>query len=131
MSVQTTQPQAPTALLDSREAADVLGCSRSAVYSLALPRVRLGPRTVRWRACDLEEELPMSDEGSNATNETLVDLRTVREDLLTVEEVAELLSVPVKRVYRLPISRVELGPNTVRWRPEDVSSFIKRCRVAA
>ena len=48
------------------------------------------------------------------------------EPLLTAKEVAEILRVPVKSVYELPINRVRLGRRRVRWRPEDVRDFIDR-----
>lgn len=48
------------------------------------------------------------------------------EPLLRATEVAEILSLPVKSVYDLPIKRVQLGPRRIRWRPADVRSYIDR-----
>lgn len=48
------------------------------------------------------------------------------EPLLTAEEVADVLQVPRKAVYDLPIRRVRVSRNRVRWRPEDVRAFIER-----
>ncbi len=48
------------------------------------------------------------------------------EPLLTARQVAELLQVPVKRVYELPIARVRISRRCVRWRPRDVQEFVKR-----
>jgi len=46
--------------------------------------------------------------------------------LLTAEDVARWLSVPVKRVYELPLPRVRVGLRSVRWLPEDVHQFIAK-----
>lgn len=51
--------------------------------------------------------------------------------LLTARELADILNVPYKRVYELPIPEVRLGERTLRWRPEDVEAFIESRRVAA
>lgn len=48
------------------------------------------------------------------------------EPLLTAEEVGEVLQVPTKAVYELPIRRVRVSSNRVRWRPDDVRRFIDR-----
>lgn len=48
------------------------------------------------------------------------------EPLLTAEDVAALLSVPVKSVYELAIPRVRVGKRRIRWRPADVREFIDR-----
>ena len=48
------------------------------------------------------------------------------EPLLTAEQVGEILSVPMKSVYDLPIPRVRIGERRVRWRPADVTRFIQR-----
>ena len=48
------------------------------------------------------------------------------EHLMTVEQVAEVLAVPVRSVYGLPIQRVRVGQRRVRWRPRDVRAFIER-----
>ena len=48
------------------------------------------------------------------------------EPLLTVEEVGEILRVPVKSVYDLPIKRVRIGQRRLRWRPVDVREFVNR-----
>ena len=51
---------------------------------------------------------------------------SVLEPLFTAEDVAEILQVPVKSVYELPIRKVRLGANRVRWTPNDVAAFIER-----
>lgn len=48
------------------------------------------------------------------------------EPLLTAEEVGEILQVPTKSVYELPIQRVRISQARVRWRPEDVRRFVRR-----
>jgi hypothetical protein len=48
------------------------------------------------------------------------------EPLWTAARVAAELSVPQKRVYELPIPRVRISRRCVRWRPEDVWTFIER-----
>lgn len=45
--------------------------------------------------------------------------------LLTAAQVAEILNVPVKRVYTLPIPKRMLGKRTYRWRESDVYAFIE------
>lgn len=45
--------------------------------------------------------------------------------LLTAAQVAEILNVPVKRVYTLPIPRRMLGKRTYRWPESDVYAFIE------
>jgi predicted DNA-binding transcriptional regulator AlpA len=45
--------------------------------------------------------------------------------LLTAAQVAEILNVPVKRVYTLPIPKRMLGKRTCRWRESDVYAFIE------
>lgn len=49
------------------------------------------------------------------------------EPLLTYKEVAEILALSdPKAAYDLPIPRVRISQNRVRWRPEDVRAFIER-----
>jgi len=51
-----------------------------------------------------------------------------REDprsLHTAKDVARILSLNPKCVYRLPIPQVRLGPRTIRWKREDVQTFIE------
>lgn len=48
------------------------------------------------------------------------------EPLLTAAEVGEILQVPTKSVYELPIQRVRISQARVRWRPEDVREFVRR-----
>ena len=48
------------------------------------------------------------------------------EPLLEAKDVAEILRVPVKSVYELPINRVRFGRRRVRWRPADVRDFIRQ-----
>lgn len=50
------------------------------------------------------------------------------EPLLTVREVGEMLSVPWKSVYDLPLPRVRITRRRIRWRPADVREFIDRRR---
>lgn len=50
----------------------------------------------------------------------------VPEPLLTVKEVARLLSVPVKRVYELGIPAVRLSTRSLRWRLSDIQQWIER-----
>lgn len=47
------------------------------------------------------------------------------EPLMTAKDVGEVLRVPHKAVYDLPIPRVRISRGRVRWRPEDVRSFIE------
>ena len=47
------------------------------------------------------------------------------EPLLTVKEVARILSVPVKRVYELGIPAVRLSTRSLRWRMSDVQRWIE------
>lgn len=47
------------------------------------------------------------------------------EPLLTAREVGEILRVPRKSVYELPIPRVRVGKQRVRWRPETIRKFIE------
>lgn len=51
---------------------------------------------------------------------------TVAEPLLTVKDVARILSVPVKRVYELGIPAVRLSARSLRWRLLDVQQWIDR-----
>lgn len=51
--------------------------------------------------------------------------------LLTAAQVAEILNVPVKRVYTLPIPKRMLGKRTCRWRESDVYAFIEGSAGAA
>ena len=51
---------------------------------------------------------------------------TVIEPLLTVKELARILSVPVKRVYELGIPAVRLSTRSLRWRMSDVQQWIER-----
>ncbi len=46
------------------------------------------------------------------------------EPLLTAKEVAKILRVGLGRVYELPIPRLRLGPQRIRWRLEDVKEYI-------
>ncbi len=51
---------------------------------------------------------------------------TASEPLLTVKDVARMLSVPVKRVYELGIPAVRLSARALRWRLSDVQQWIDR-----
>lgn len=46
------------------------------------------------------------------------------EPLLTAEDVGRVLRVPAKAVYELPIPRVRISSNRVRWRPGDIRAWI-------
>lgn len=46
--------------------------------------------------------------------------------LLTVQEVAELLGTPAKRVYELPIRKRRVGVRGVRYHPDDVIAYLDR-----
>lgn len=46
------------------------------------------------------------------------------EPLLTADEVSEILKVPKKSVYDLPIPRVRIGKRRLRWRPEAIREFV-------
>ena len=48
------------------------------------------------------------------------------EPLLTVKQVAVILSVPVNTAYELPIDRIRVGRRNIRFRPQDVHDFIQR-----
>lgn len=48
------------------------------------------------------------------------------EPLMKADEVSEILKVPEKSVYDLPIQRVRVSSNRVRWRPRDVRRFVER-----
>ena len=45
----------PEPLLTAGEVADILQVPRKSVYDLAIPRVRIGQRRVRWRPVDVRE----------------------------------------------------------------------------
>ena len=46
------------------------------------------------------------------------------EPLLRASEVADILKIPVKSVYDLPVPKVRLGPGRVRFRPSDLEAYI-------
>lgn len=48
------------------------------------------------------------------------------EPLWDKDDVGEFLGVPPKSVYDLPIPRVRVSSNRVRWRPGDVRAFVER-----
>lgn len=48
------------------------------------------------------------------------------EPLWDAEDVGEYLGVPAKSAYDLPIRRVKVSSNRVRWRPADVRDFVRR-----
>ena len=48
------------------------------------------------------------------------------EPLLTAAEVALLLRVPLKAVYKLPLTRIMLSPRRYRWRRSEVETFLER-----
>lgn len=45
----------PEPLMTAEEVAEVLQVPRKSVYDLAIPRVRIGERRVRWRPADVRE----------------------------------------------------------------------------
>ncbi|MFC1530972.1 helix-turn-helix transcriptional regulator [Gemmatimonadota bacterium] len=46
------------------------------------------------------------------------------EPLLRASEVADILKIPLKSVYDLPVPKVRLGPGRVRFRPRDLEEYI-------
>jgi hypothetical protein len=46
------------------------------------------------------------------------------EELLTTEEVADLLRVSTRKVLLLPLRQVRLGPRSIRFRLWDVYEFL-------
>ena len=50
------------------------------------------------------------------------------DELLTVAEVAKVLRLPPKKVYALPIARVELTPRRFRWLRRDLRAYINSQR---
>jgi excisionase family DNA binding protein len=46
------------------------------------------------------------------------------EGLLTVEEVADLLGITSRKVLALPIKQFRLGARTIRFRLQDVTSYL-------
>jgi len=69
------------------------------------------------------DELPLAEHEARSSLPTLVPSRV--ESLLTVREVAEMLTVPVKRVYELGIPAVRLSARSLRWRRADVRQWIE------
>jgi len=67
-----------------------------------------------------------SDHTPGSSRPDLVGHGLSTEQLLTAEQVAQLLQVPVKSVYDLGIPRVRVGKKRIRWRPGDVRAFIDR-----
>ena len=53
------------------------------------------------------------------------------QELLTAKEVGALLRIDAKKVYELPVARVELSPRRLRWLRADVFAYIRRQRHAA
>lgn len=45
-------------------------------------------------------------------------------DLLTADDLAEILQKPKTSVYSLPINQVRIGKRTVRWARRDVEDFL-------
>lgn len=45
----------PEPLLKAEEVAEILRVPQDAVYNMAIPRVRIGKRRVRWRPADVRE----------------------------------------------------------------------------
>ena len=52
-------------------------------------------------------------------------------DVMTTEEVAEMLKVSKRRVLDSPIPQVRLGRRTIRYLREDVYNYLKRKRFDA
>jgi predicted DNA-binding transcriptional regulator AlpA len=52
-------------------------------------------------------------------------------ELMTAKEVGALLRIAAKKVYELPLPRVELSQRRVRWLRVDVLAYIRRQRHAA
>jgi predicted DNA-binding transcriptional regulator AlpA len=53
------------------------------------------------------------------------DRRAEPEPLLTAAEVARILSVRPKRVYELGIPAVRISAKALRWRPSQVTEWIR------
>lgn len=51
-------------------------------------------------------------------------------EVLTAEQVAEILQVSKKRVLELPIPQVRLGRRTIRYLADDVMTYLKKKRFA-
>ncbi len=91
-------------------------------------------RTIEKVVADIERVIQVnlpewfSNEG-NVPHETdrfdLVGDGYDPEPLLTARDVARILNVGMGRVYELPIPRLRLGPQRIRWRPEDVRAYIE------
>jgi predicted DNA-binding transcriptional regulator AlpA len=47
------------------------------------------------------------------------------EELLTAQEVAQILGVRVKRVYELGIPSIRLSERALRWRPSTLARWIE------
>ena len=52
-------------------------------------------------------------------------------NLMTAREVGAYLRIASKKVYELPIPRVELSARRVRWLQTDLLAYIRRQRRAA
>ena len=52
------------------------------------------------------------------------------EPLLTAAQVAEILSLPLKSVYEMPIRKVRLSKGRIRYRPQVIREFIASREVA-
>jgi len=50
---------------------------------------------------------------------------------MTAKEVGVLLRIATKKVYELPLARVELSARRVRWRRVDILAYIRQQRHAA
>jgi len=50
------------------------------------------------------------------------------ESLLTAADVAAYLNIAPRKVYGLPIPRVELSPRRVRWLQSDVVAYVRQHR---
>ena len=62
----------------------------------------------------------MENDNSNTTEQTDV--------LLTARQVSEILKIGERRVPTLPITKISLGPKTLRYHREDVDAFIEQQR---
>jgi hypothetical protein len=50
--------------------------------------------------------------------------------LLTARDVGNYLRIAPKKVYSLPIPRIEISARRIRWLESDVFAYTKRRRVA-
>jgi hypothetical protein len=67
-------------------------------------------------------ETPLLAESINAE----VQRRISSMQTMTAEDLAARLKVPLRRVYKLPIDRVDMGGRTLRFKLSDVEAYIAK-----